>query len=101
MKGESISCQKGYVTVMKWKDKCNVLMISTTNGPEMQDISKQGYKEAFYGGYLQLEKVWIRLKGPEVVVLLYSQKVTVVISIFYLFSRDACLEQHAFPPLQN
>lgn len=37
-KGEYISRQKGDITVMKWRDKRNVLTISTTNGPEMENV---------------------------------------------------------------
>lgn len=38
-KGEHISRQKGDITVMKWKDKRNVLVISTTHGPDMEDVT--------------------------------------------------------------
>ncbi|XP_054259854.1 piggyBac transposable element-derived protein 4-like [Macrosteles quadrilineatus] len=40
-KGEYISRQKGDVTVMKWRDKRNVLTISTTNGPEMENVTNR------------------------------------------------------------
>lgn len=40
-KGEYISRQKGDVTVMKWRDKRNVLTISTTYGPEMENVTNK------------------------------------------------------------
>lgn len=40
-KGESVSRQKGDVTVMKWRDKRNVLTISTTNGPEFEVVTNR------------------------------------------------------------
>ncbi|XP_046674860.1 piggyBac transposable element-derived protein 4-like [Homalodisca vitripennis] len=42
-KGECVSRQRGDVTVMKWRDKRNVLTISTSNGPEMEETrTKRG-----------------------------------------------------------
>lgn len=42
-KGEHISRQKGDITVMKWRDKRDVLVISTTNGPTMENVrNKRG-----------------------------------------------------------
>lgn len=40
-KGEVISRQKGDVTVLKWRDKRNVLTISTSNGPEMEIVTNK------------------------------------------------------------
>lgn len=40
-KGECISRQKEDVTVLKWKDKRNVLMISTTDGPDIEQITNK------------------------------------------------------------
>lgn len=39
--GETISRQNGDITVMKWRDKRYVLTISTTNGPEMQEVQNK------------------------------------------------------------
>lgn len=42
-KGECISLQKDGITMLKWKNKHNVLMISTTNGPGWeQTTNKRG-----------------------------------------------------------
>lgn len=35
---ECISRQKGNITVLKWRDRRNVLMISSTHGPKMTDV---------------------------------------------------------------
>ncbi|XP_046679249.1 uncharacterized protein LOC124366694 [Homalodisca vitripennis] len=40
-KWECISSQKGNVTVMKWRDKRNVLTISTSNGSEMELVTNK------------------------------------------------------------
>uniref|UniRef100_A0A1B6IXW2 PiggyBac transposable element-derived protein domain-containing protein n=2 Tax=Homalodisca liturata TaxID=320908 RepID=A0A1B6IXW2_9HEMI len=40
-RGEFISRQKSEVTVMKWRDKRNVLSISTAHGPDMTDTTNK------------------------------------------------------------